>query len=432
MRDLILGGARSGKSRLAERLAAESGLAVSYIATAQAGDGEMGRRIAEHRARRPAHWRTLEEPLALAATLRSEAEPGRCLLVDCLTLWLTNLLLCDDPQRLDGEREALLECLGALPGRIILVSNETGLGVVPLGELSLERLWVTVFAGDHGVVAEGVSAYPQAVTGEMLRNFVRGGAAISVLARELGAGLEVVDLGTAVPLEALPGVRHLRLAAGTANFVEAPAMGAEQCLLALEAGRESVRRAEQAGSQLFIGGEMGIGNTTAAAAMACALLDAPASALVGPGTGLDASGVAHKTAVIERALALHGAHRADPFETLRRLGGLEIAALAGAYLACAQKGMVALVDGYICSVAALCAVRLNPACRDWLLFAHSGAEPGHRHVLEALAAQPLLDLGLRLGEGSGAALAVPLLRQACALHAGMATFAEAAVSDRPA
>ncbi|HIH7329315.1 nicotinate-nucleotide--dimethylbenzimidazole phosphoribosyltransferase, partial [Pseudomonas aeruginosa] len=154
--------------------------------------------------------------------------------------------------------------------------------------------------------------------------------------------------------------------------------------------------------------------------------------LVGPGTGLDASGVAHKAAVIERALALHGAHRADPFETLRRLGGLEIAALAGAYLACAQKGMVALVDGYICSVAALCAVRLNPACRDWLLFAHSGAEPGHRHVLEALAAQPLLDLGLRLGEGSGAALAVPLLRQACALHAGMATFAEAAVSDRPA
>ncbi|MDK4763886.1 nicotinate-nucleotide--dimethylbenzimidazole phosphoribosyltransferase, partial [Pseudomonas aeruginosa] len=149
---------------------------------------------------------------------------------------------------------------------------------------SLERIWVTVFAGDHGVVAEGISAYPQAVTGEMLRNFVRGGAAISVLARELGAGLEVVDLGTAFPLEALPGVRHLRLAAGTANFVEASAMGAEQCLLALEAGRESVRRAEQAGSQLFIGGEMGIGNTTAAAAMACALLDAPASALVGPGT----------------------------------------------------------------------------------------------------------------------------------------------------
>lgn len=173
MRDLILGGARSGKSRLAERLAAESGLAVSYIATAQAGDGEMGRRIAEHRARRPAHWRTLEEPLALAATLRSEAEAGRCLLVDCLTLWLTNLLLCDDPQRLDGEREALLECLGELPGRIILVSNETGLGVVPLGELS--RRYVDEAGWLHQAIAERcervtftVAGLPMPLKGEPL------------------------------------------------------------------------------------------------------------------------------------------------------------------------------------------------------------------------------------------------------------------------
>ncbi|VFT10891.1 nicotinate-nucleotide--dimethylbenzimidazole phosphoribosyltransferase [Pseudomonas aeruginosa] len=281
---------------------------------------------------------------------------------------------------------------------------------------SLERIWVTVFAGDHGVVAEGISAYPQAVTGEMLRNFVRGGAAISVLARELGAGLEVVDLGTAFPLEALPGVRHLRLAAGTANFVEASAMGAEQCLLALEAGRESVRRAEQAGSQLFIGGEMGIGNTTAAAAMACALLDAPASALVGPGTGLDASGVAHKAAVVERALALHGAHRADPFETLRRLGGLEIAALAGAYLACAQKGMVALVDGYICSVAALCAVRLNPACRDLAAVrpqrCRAGPSPCARSPGGATAARPRPAPGRGQRRGAGGAAAAPGLRAA--------------------
>ncbi|EOX8993404.1 TPA: bifunctional adenosylcobinamide kinase/adenosylcobinamide-phosphate guanylyltransferase [Pseudomonas aeruginosa] len=173
MRDLILGGARSGKSSLAERLAAESGLAVSYIATAQAGDGEMGRRIAEHRARRPAHWRTLEEPLALAATLRSEAEAGRCLLVDCLTLWLTNLLLCDDPQRLDGEREALLECLGELPGRIILVSNETGLGVVPLGELS--RRYVDEAGWLHQAIAERcervtftVAGLPMPLKGEPL------------------------------------------------------------------------------------------------------------------------------------------------------------------------------------------------------------------------------------------------------------------------
>lgn len=297
---------------------------------------------------------------------------------------------------------------------------------------SLNRPWIALFAGDHGVVEEGVSAYPQAVTVEMLRNFVRGGAAISVLARNLDAHLEVIDLGTAVPLEPLPGVRHLMLGAGTLNFAREPAMTAAQTLLALEAGRESVRRAQQAGSELFIGGEMGIGNTTCAAALACGLLGERAPALVGPGTGLDEKGVAHKAAVIERALALHGEHCADPFEALCRLGGFEVAALAGAYLACAQKGLVALVDGFICSVAALCAVRLNPQCRDWLLFAHNGAEPGHCRVLAALEAQPLLDLGLRLGEGSGAALAVPLLRQACQLHGEMATFAEAAVSDRPA
>ncbi|WP_374438754.1 nicotinate-nucleotide--dimethylbenzimidazole phosphoribosyltransferase [Pseudomonas panipatensis] len=297
---------------------------------------------------------------------------------------------------------------------------------------TLDRLWIALFAADHGVVAEGISAYPQAVTGEMLRNFVRGGAAISVLARDLDAHLEVIDLGTAVPLEPLPGVLHLMVGAGTLNFTREPAMTAAQCLIALEAGRESARRAQQADSELFIGGEMGIGNTTSAAALACALLGEPAATLVGPGTGLDARGVVHKAAVIERALALHGAHCADPFEALCRLGGFEVAALVGAYLTCAQKGITVLVDGFICSAAALCAVRLNPQCREWLLFAHAGAEPGLRRVLAALEAQPLLDLGLRLGEGSGAALAVPLLRQACRLHREMATFAEAAVSDRPA
>jgi nicotinate-nucleotide--dimethylbenzimidazole phosphoribosyltransferase len=161
-------------------------------------------------------------------------------------------------------------------------------------------------------------------------------------------------------------------------------------------------------------------------------LNQSASALVGPGTGLDAAGVAHKAAVIERALALHAAALHDPLLALERLGGFEIAALVGANLACAQQGLPALVDGFICSVAALTAVRLNPSCREWLLFAHQGAEPGHHCVLQALAAEPLLQLGLRLGEGSGAALAVPLLQLACRLHNEMATFAEAAVTERPA
>ncbi|WP_079202327.1 nicotinate-nucleotide--dimethylbenzimidazole phosphoribosyltransferase [Pseudomonas sp. CC6-YY-74] len=296
---------------------------------------------------------------------------------------------------------------------------------------SIERLWISIFAADHGVVAEGVSAFPQAVTGQMLANFVGGGAAISVLARQLGASLEVIDLGTAVPTP-LPGVRVLQIGAGTQNFARGPAMSPEQARASLQAGRDSVLRAQQAGSQLFIGGEMGIGNTTAASALACALLNQSATALVGPGTGLDAAGVAHKAAVIERALSLHSAALHDPLLALERLGGFEIAALAGAYLACAQQGLPVLVDGFICSVAALTAVRLNPSCREWLLFAHQGAEPGHQWVLQALAAEPLLQLGLRLGEGSGAALAVPLLQLAIRLHNEMATFAEAAVAERPA
>lgn len=297
---------------------------------------------------------------------------------------------------------------------------------------TLDQLWIAIFAGDHGVVAEGVSAFPQEVTGQMLHNFVSGGAAISVLARRLGASLEVVDLGTVTPSLNLPGVRHLNIGPGTANFVQGPAMTRAQGELALQAGRDSAQRAIAAGAQLFIGGEMGIGNTTAASALACALLDCPVVHLAGPGTGLNAAGVSHKAQVIERALALHGAQRSDALQTLFNLGGFEIAALVGAYLACAQEGVAVLVDGFICSVAALVAVRLNPACREWLLFGHRGAEPGHRHVLETLNAEPLLDLGLRLGEGSGAALAVPLLRLACDLHGQMATFAEAAVADRPA
>lgn len=316
-----------------------------------------------------------------------------------------------------GQLEALAIQLAALQGR---------------ERPSLDHVWIGIFAGDHGVVAEGVSAYPQAVTGQMLSNFVSGGAAISVLARELNAGLEVIDLGTAVPLPVLPGVRHLYVGAGTQNFAREPAMTAAQALISLEAGRDSLLRARELGCELFIGGEMGIGNTTAAAALACWLLDCAPVELAGPGTGLDSAGVARKVQVIEAALALHCPQIDGALEALIRLGGFEIAALAGAYLAAAQKGVAVLVDGFICSVAALLAVRLNPACRDWLLFAHQGAEPGHARVLQALDAQPLLALGLRLGEGSGAALAVPLLRMACSLHGGMATFAEAAVADRPA
>jgi nicotinate-nucleotide--dimethylbenzimidazole phosphoribosyltransferase len=290
----------------------------------------------------------------------------------------------------------------------------------------VDKLWITVFAGDHGVVAEGVSAFPQVVTAEMVRNFARGGAAISVLAREWGARLEVVNVGTVQPLEELPGVLDARVGPGTANFVHAPAMTVDQLHDALAAGHDAAERAVIDGTRLFVGGEMGIGNTTSAAAIACSLLGLPAAQLAGPGTGLDAVGVARKALVIERAMAHHRNDR--PLEALQRLGGFEIAALAGAYLRCGQLGLPALVDGFITTAAALVAVRLRPELAAWLFYSHCSAEPGHCRLLAALEAKPLLDLGMRLGEGSGAAAAAPILRAAAALHANMATFAEAGVS----
>ena len=329
-----------------------------------------------------------------------------------------------------GQRQARLTKPSGSLGRLESLAVELA-GLQGRECPHLEQPWIAVFAGDHGVVAEGVSAYPQAVTRQMLHNFVAGGAAISVLAHQLQARLEVIDLGT-VGGEPLGGVHSYALGPGTANFTQGPAMSVAQCVAALDAGRASVERARQVRAGLYIGGEMGIGNTTAAAALGCALLDLPALALTGPGSGLDAAGLSHKQRVIDSALLLHQHAGSEPFEVLRRLGGFEIAALAGAFVACAQHGLPVLVDGFITTVAALCAVRLNPACRPWLLFGHRSAEPGHALVLQALKAEPLRDLGLRLGEGSGAALAVPLLRLACSLHGGMATFEEAQVSDRPA
>jgi nicotinate-nucleotide--dimethylbenzimidazole phosphoribosyltransferase len=294
---------------------------------------------------------------------------------------------------------------------------------------SIERVHISVFAADHGVSAEGVSAFPAAVTVEMIRNFVRGGAAINVLARVLDATLEVINLGT-IGQAVTAGAHDVALGPGSANFVNGPAMTDTQLAGALDAGRQSVERALGGGAQLYIGGDMGIGNTTAAAALGCALLSVKPEALAGPGTGLDERGVAHKAAVIRRALEKHGGHLRTVRDALRRVGGFEIAALVGAYVRCAQLGLPALIDGFICGAAALAASRMRPGAQAWWLFAHRSKEPGHAAILNALQARPLLDLGMRLGEGSGAAVAVPLLRLACELHAGMATFAEAGVSGK--
>ena len=294
----------------------------------------------------------------------------------------------------------------------------------------VHRPWLTLFVGDHGVAAEGVSAYPQSVTVQMLRNFMAGGAALSVLAKAQNIPWAVVDLGTVAPNLNLPSVAHLNLGLGTANFLYEPAMTVTQCHAALNAGWEAVQAAVQHQADLFLAAEMGIGNTTAAAAIACALTELSPEYLAGPGTGLDAQGVLRKQQVIDKALRRHHKALTNPWETLRCLGGFELAALSGAYIACAQLGIPAVVDGFICTAAALCAVRLNPACLPWLIFSHAGAERGHRLLLEQLQATPLLSLGLRLGEGTGAALALPIIRLACTLHQQMATFDEAAVAGR--
>lgn len=324
-----------------------------------------------------------------------------------------------------GRLEALAIRLAAMQGR---------------EQPQMGQVQISVFAGDHGVAEEGVSLFPQAVTAEMVKNFARGGAAISVLARQLGATLEVVNLGTVFDTGELPGVLQCNLGKGTANFTQTAAMTESQLAAALQVGNDSAARAAKAGVTLFIGGEMGIANTTAAAALACALLNLQPQQLAGPGTGLNQAGVQHKAAVIQRALDLHGflpspingrgAGGEGALEVLRRLGGFEIAALTGAFIGCAQRGIPVLVDGYITTAAALLAVRIQPGAADWLMYAHRSAEPGHLLMLEALQAEPLLNLGMRLGEGSGAAVAVPLLQLACALHNDMATFAEAGVSDK--
>jgi len=251
-----------------------------------------------------------------------------------------------------------------------------------------------------------------------------------VLARELGSRLEVVDAGTLAE-HAMSGVVTDKPRCGTRDFSMEMALAPAELAFAFDCGNRAVCRVAESKPDLLILGEMGIGNTTSAAAIAAALLQVKAEAIAGHGTGIDAAGRTHKARVIDAALARHGLGAESAVErVLCAVGGLEIAAISGAIIAAAQQRIPLLIDGFIVSVAALAAVRLNPSCRPSLIFSHRSAEQGHRIVLDALDARPLLDLDLRLGEGSGAALALPLVRLACALHNGMATFAEAAVPDR--
>jgi len=297
---------------------------------------------------------------------------------------------------------------------------------------AIKTPWISIFAADHGVAAAGVSAFPQEVTLQMVANFSRGGAAITVLARQIGASFEVVDVGVASDTGMYPNVVQDKVAPGTANFANAQSMTAAQLEQALAAGRSAIKRAIAAGADCFIAGEMGIANTTSASALACIWLKATPTDMSGPGTGLDSQGVNKKARVIEQALRLHAALLDEPQTALATFGGFEVAAMTGAYIAAAQAGLPVIVDGFISSVSALAASLLNPGVEKWFFYGHQSAEPAHARVLDALGAQPLLKLRMRLGEGSGAATAFPLLQLACALHGQMATFAEAGVSSADA
>lgn len=290
----------------------------------------------------------------------------------------------------------------------------------------LDDIRVSLFAADHGIAAQGVSAYPREVTAQMIDNFCAGGAAVSVLAQRISADFRVVNLGCVAAPSHHPRLLDRTLGPGSADLSEQPAMNEMQLAGALDAGREQVIEGD---FELFIGGEMGIGNTTAASALEAAFLGLEAEQVVGPGTGIGGATLERKRKLIDQALMLHKPQADKPLETLRCLGGFEIAALAGAFIACGQKGVPTLVDGFICTAAALAACRLRPDLRPWLLFAHQSAEPGHRLMLRALEAEPLLALDMRLGEGSGAVLAVPILQSALALHRDMATFSQAGVSN---
>lgn len=276
---------------------------------------------------------------------------------------------------------------------------------------AVDRPMVAIFAGNHGVTARGVSAYPAAVTKQMVDNFARGGAAINQICLAQELGLKVLDLALDVP---------------TGDITCEPAMEEVDCAKTIAFGMEAVA----GGVDLLCIGEMGIGNTTIAAAIFAALFGGPVSDWVGPGTGVDNEGMARKRTAVETALAFHRAHLSDPLEVLRRLGGREIAAMSGAIIAARHQRVPVIVDGYVATAAAAVLFAIEPRAVDHCLFGHVSAEPGHRRALARMDKVPLLDLGMRLGEGTGAALAAGIVRAAARTHSGMATFAEAGVSSK--
>ena len=319
--------------------------------------------------------------------------------------------------------------LGAL-GRLETLAVQLGL-IQGTTTPHIEQPQIRVFAADHGLTKHGTSAYPSAVTAQMVYNFLQGGAAINVLARQHDIELKVVDAGVDADFANSPFKDHAQLLDykvrhGSRDALSEPAMTAEECLAALENGMDVVKN--MAGNLLVVG-EMGIGNTSAASLLLARLGDIPLDECIGRGTGLDDAGLKHKASILTQVLARHSEAQ-TPFDILAALGGLEIAMMAGALMQAASERRILLIDGFIASSALLAAERLAPGVAQYAVFAHHSVEPGHTHLLKLLNAEPLLNMGMRLGEGSGAALAYPLLQSACAIINEMASFNDAGISGQ--
>ncbi len=335
----------------------------------------------------------------------------------------------------DALEQCLHECLanktmprGAL-GRIEALAFQLGLIQQTL-QPCCDSQAIIVFAGDHGIADRGVSAYPKSVTWQMVMNFLADGAAINVFARANQVLLRIVDAGVDHDFQQHPKLIHAKIAPGTADFSCEAAMSSQQCSNAIDAGARITREViAQSGAEVLGFGEMGIGNTSSAAALTARLLNLPIDRCVGRGTGLDDAGLAHKLELLRAALQLHASSQ-KPLEVLACFGGFEIAMMVGGLLAAAQQRRAILIDGFIVTSALLVAHQLQPAVLDYCVFAHRSGEPGHALALDALNATPLLDLGLRLGEGSGAALAMPLVKSAARMLRDMASFESAAVANR--
>lgn len=326
-------------------------------------------------------------------------------------------------KKIDGKTKPL-GALGQLEGLALQI------GLIQQSENpQLSQPQMLVFAGDHGAAKAGVSAYPQDVTWQMVENFLAGGAAINVFTRTHGLPLAVVDCGMAHDFGLRDGLIDAKIAHGTENYLEAPAMSAAQCTAAIDNGAALVARYADQGCRVVGLGEMGIGNTASASLITHCLSGQPLADCVGRGTGLDDAGLHRKQQLLGQAVARTGA-MADPMDVLRQFGGFEIATMVGVILAAAERRMVVLIDGFVVGAAALVAMRLQPAVRDYCVYCHCSAEAGHRIQLDAMHAHPLLDLGLRLGEGTGVALAWPLLQAAVAFLNEMASFASAGVSEK--